>query len=333
MPVNLKNRSFLEMSDFSREEIRFLLDLSRDLKRAKYAGNEIRRLAGKNLCLIFEKTSTRTRCAFEVAAYDQGAHVTFIGPSGSHMGHKETVKDTARVLGRMYDAIEYRGFAEGTADELAKHAGVPVYNGLTDEWHPTQILADFLTMREHLAKPLSEMTFCYLGDARFNMADTYLIGGAKLGMDVRIASPASLWPSDEFVTPAHQEAASSGGRVTITEDVEEAVRGADFLVTDVWVSMGEADDVWAARIKLLTPYQINRRTMELTGNPDVRFMHCLPAFHNSDTQVGKEIAEKFGMDALEVTEEVFESPASIVFDEAENRMHTIKAVMVATLGE
>ena len=331
--ATLRGRHFLTLADFSADEITYLLDLAAELKAAKREGREERKLVGKNVALIFEKDSTRTRCAFEVAAYDQGAHVTFIGPSGSHIGHKETVKDTARVLGRMYDAIEYRGFAEGTADELAKHAGVPVYNGLTDEWHPTQILADFLTMREHLAKPLSEMTFCYLGDARFNMADTYLIGGAKLGMDVRIASPASLWPSDEFVTPAHQEAASSGGRVTITEDVEEAVRGADFLVTDVWVSMGEADDVWAERIKLLTPYQVNRRTMELTGNPDVRFMHCLPAFHNSDTQVGKEIAEKFGMDALEVTEEVFESPASIVFDEAENRMHTIKAVMVATLGE
>ena len=330
--TSLRGRHLMKLADFTPEEIRYLIDLAAELKAAKREGREKQVLVGKEIALIFEKDSTRTRCAFEVAAYDQGAHVTFIGPSGSHMGHKETVKDTARVLGRMYDAIEYRGFAEGTADELAKHAGVPVYNGLTDEWHPTQILADFLTMREHLAKPLSEMTFCYLGDARFNMADTYLIGGAKLGMDVRIASPASLWPSDEFVTPAHQEAASSGGRVTITEDVEEAVRGADFLVTDVWVSMGEADDVWAERIKLLTPYQVNRRTMELTGNPDVRFMHCLPAFHNSDTQVGKEIAEKFGMDALEVTEEVFESPASIVFDEAENRMHTIKAVMVATLG-
>jgi ornithine carbamoyltransferase len=329
---NLRGRHFLTLVDFSAEEITYLLDLAAELKAAKREGREERKLVGKNVALIFEKDSTRTRCAFEVAAYDQGAHVTFIGPSGSHMGHKETVKDTARVLGRMYDAIEYRGFAEGTADELAKHAGVPVYNGLTDEWHPTQILADFLTMREHLAKPLSEVSFCYLGDARFNMADTYLIGGAKLGMDVRIASPASLWPSSMFVDPARQEAAASGGRITITEDVEEAVRGADFLITDVWVSMGEADEVWAERIKLLTPYQVNRRAMELTGNPDVRFMHCLPAFHNADTQVGKEIAEKFGMDALEVTEEVFESPASIVFDEAENRMHTIKAVMVATLG-
>jgi ornithine carbamoyltransferase len=329
----LRGRHFLTLADFSADEITYLLDLAAELKAAKSEGREERKLVGKNVALIFEKDSTRTRCAFEVAAYDQGAHVTFIGPSGSHMGHKETVKDTARVLGRMYDAIEYRGFAEGTADELAAHAGVPVYNGLTDEWHPTQILADFLTMREHLGKPLSEVAFCYLGDARFNMADTYLIGGAKLGMDVRIASPASLWPSGEFVDPARDEATRSGGRITITENVEEAVRGADVLVTDVWVSMGEADEVWAERIKLLTPYQVNRRAMELTGNPDVRFMHCLPAFHNADTQVGKEIAEKFGMDALEVTEEVFESPASIVFDEAENRMHTIKAVMVATLGD
>ena len=329
----LRGRHFLTLADFSADEITYLLDLAADLKAAKREGREERKLVGKNVALIFEKDSTRTRCAFEVAAYDQGAHVTFIGPAGSHMGHKETAKDTARVLGRMYDAIEYRGFAEGTADELAAHAGVPVYNGLTDEWHPTQILADFLTMREHLGKPLSEVAFCYLGDARFNMADTYLIGGAKLGMDVRIASPASLWPSAEFVDPARDEATRSGGRITITENVEEAVRGADVLVTDVWVSMGEADEVWAERIKLLTPYQVNRRAIELTGNPDVRFMHCLPAFHNADTQVGKEIAEKFGMDALEVTEEVFESPASIVFDEAENRMHTIKAVMVATLGE
>ena len=329
----LRGRHFLTLADFSADEITYLLDLAAELKAAKREGREERALTGKNVALIFEKDSTRTRCAFEVAAYDQGAHVTFIGPSGSHMGHKETVRDTARVLGRMYDAIEYRGFAEGTADALAESAGVPVYNGLTDEWHPTQILADFLTMREHLGKPLSDVAFCYLGDARFNMADTYLIGGAKLGMDVRIASPMSLWPSEEFVAPAREEAEASGGRITITEDVEEAVRGADVLITDVWVSMGEPDEVWAERIKLLTPYQVNRRAMELTGNPHVRFMHCLPAFHNADTQVGKEIAEKFGMDALEVTEEVFESPASIVFDEAENRMHTIKAVMVATLGD
>jgi ornithine carbamoyltransferase len=267
-----------------------------------------------------------------VAAYDQGAHVTFIGPGGSHMGHKESVKDTARVLGRMYDAIEYRGFGEAVADELAQWAGVPVYNGLTDEWHPTQMLADFLTMREHIDKPLEEMTFCYLGDARFNMANSYLIVGAKLGMDVRIAAPRSLWPADDLLTAARELAAAAGGQVTITDDVEEAVRDCDVLVTDVWVSMGEPDEVWTQRIELLKPYQINAQTMAATGNPDVKFMHCLPAFHNTETQVGKEIHEKFGMPALEVTEEVFESPASIVFDEAENRMHTIKAVMVATLG-
>jgi ornithine carbamoyltransferase len=282
--------------------------------------------------LIFEKDSTRTRCAFEVAAYDQGAHVTFLGPSGSHMGHKETVKDTARVLGRMYDAIEFRGFAQDAAEGLAKWSGVPVYNGLTDEWHPTQILADFLTFREHLGKPLDEVVFCYLGDARFNMADSYLIGGAKLGMDVRIASPKSLWPRAEIISVAKETAAQTGATVTITDDVAEAVRGADALLTDVWVSMGEPDEVWKERIELLTPYQVNAQAMAATGNPDVKFMHCLPAFHNTETQVGKEIFDKFGMDALEVTEEVFESPASLVFDEAENRMHTIKAVMVATLA-
>jgi ornithine carbamoyltransferase len=328
----LHGRHFLTLYDYSADEIRYLIDLAAELKAAKRLGREEQRLVNREIALIFEKDSTRTRCAFEVAAYDQGAHVTFIGPSGSHMGHKETVKDTARVLGRMYDAIEYRGFGETIADELAEWAGVPVYNGLTDEWHPTQMLADFLTMREHVDKPLEEMAFCYLGDARFNMANSYLVVGAKLGMDVRIAAPRSLWPADELVAAAREFAAASGGRVTITEDVEEAVRGCDVLLTDVWVSMGEADEVWAERIELLKPYQINAQTMALTGNPDAKFMHCLPAFHNTDTQVGKEIHEKFGMPALEVTEEVFESPASIVFDEAENRMHTIKAVMVATLG-
>jgi ornithine carbamoyltransferase len=330
--TRLHGRSFLTLADFSPAEITYLLDLAAELKDAKREGREERRLVGKNIVLIFEKDSTRTRCAFEVAAYDQGAHVTFIGPSGSHMGHKETAKDTARVLGRMYDAIEYRGFAEGTADELAKWSGVPVYNGLTDEWHPTQILADFLTMREHLGKPLSEVSFCYLGDARFNMADTYLIGGAKLGMDVRIASPKSLWPSDEYVNPARELAAATGGAISVTEDVAEAVKGCDVLLTDVWVSMGEPPEVWGERIRLLLPYQVNAETMALTGNPDVRFMHCLPAFHNTDTAVGKQLFEKYGLTALEVTEEVFESPASLVFDEAENRLHTIKAVMVATLG-
>ncbi|TML65863.1 MAG: ornithine carbamoyltransferase [Actinobacteria bacterium] len=298
--TDLRGRHFLTLADYSPEEMTYLLELAAELKEAKKEGREEQRLIGKNIVLIFEKDSTRTRRAFEVAAYDQGAHVTFLGPSGSHMGHKETVKDTARVLGRMYDAIEYRGFGEAVADELAAHAGVPVYNGLTDEWHPTQILADFLTIREHVPKALDEVSFCYLGDARFNMADTYLVGGAKLGMDVRIAAPKSLWPSDEFTTLGKGIAEKTGARITITDDVAEGVKGCDVLFTDVWVSM--------------------------------KFMHCLPAFHNTDTAVGKEIYEKFGLDALEVTEEVFESPASLVWDEAENRMHTIKAVMVATLG-
>ena len=330
--VDLRGRHLMKLEDFSPEEITYLLDLAAELKAAKKEGREEQKLVGKEIALIFEKDSTRTRCAFEVAAYDQGANVTFIGPSGSHMGHKETVKDTARVLGRMYDAIEYRGFAQDTAEELAQWAGVPVFNGLTDEWHPTQILADFLTFREHVAKPYEEMVFCYLGDARFNMADSYLVGGAKLGMDVRIASPQSLWPSDEFTSLAYKFAEESGASITITADVAQAVQGCDFLLTDVWVSMGEPAETWKERIELLTPYQVNAETMKLTGNPDVKFMHCLPAFHNTDTQVGKELYEKYGLDALEVTEEVFESPASIVFDEAENRLHTIKAVMVASLG-
>jgi ornithine carbamoyltransferase len=331
--VDLRGKHLLKLADFSPEEITYLIELAAELKAAKKEGREEQKLVGKEIALIFEKDSTRTRCAFEVAAFDQGAHVTFIGPSGSHMGHKETVKDTARVLGRMYDAIEYRGFGQDTAEELAKWAGVPIYNGLTDEWHPTQILADFLTFREHISKPLNDVVFCYLGDARFNMADSYLIGGAKLGMDVRIASPKSLWPREEIVETARSIADETGAQVTITDDVGEAVRGADVLLTDVWVSMGEADEVWKERIELLTPYQVNAETMAATGNTDVKFMHCLPAFHNTETQVGKEIFEKFGMDCLEVTEEVFESPASLVFDEAENRLHTIKAVMVATLGD
>ena len=331
--IDLRGRHLMKLADYSPEEITYLIDLAAELKAAKREGREEQKLVGKEIALIFEKDSTRTRCAFEVAAYDQGAHVTFIGPSGSHMGHKETVKDTARVLGRMYDAIEYRGFAQDTAEELARWAGVPIYNGLTDEWHPTQILADFLTFREHISKPLNEVAFCYLGDARFNMADSYLIGGAKLGMDVRIASPRSLWPRDEIVEQARSIASETGAQITISEDAAEAVKGADVLLTDVWVSMGEADEVWAERIELLRPYQINAETMAATGNPDTKFMHCLPAFHNTQTQVGKEIFEKFGMEALEVTEEVFESPASLVFDEAENRLHTIKAVMVATLGD
>jgi ornithine carbamoyltransferase len=330
--VDLRGRHLLTLADYSAEELTYLLDLAAELKAAKKEGREEQQLVGKEIALIFEKDSTRTRCAFEVAAYDQGAHVTYLGPGGSHMGHKETVKDTARVLGRMYDAIEFRGFAEGVADELARWAGVPVYNGLTDEWHPTQILADFLTIREHVSKALDEVSFCYLGDARFNMADTYLVGGAKLGMDVRIAAPKSLWPSEEITALARETAESSGAKITITDDVAEAVEGCDVLFTDVWVSMGEPDDVWKERIELLKPYQVNAEAMRLTGNPDAKFMHCLPAFHNTETQVGKEIYEKFGMEALEVTDDVFESPASVVFDEAENRLHTIKAVMVATLG-
>jgi ornithine carbamoyltransferase len=330
--VDLRGKHLLKLADFSPEEITYLIDLAAELKAAKKEGREEQKLVGKEIALIFEKDSTRTRCAFEVAAYDQGAHVTFIGPSGSHMGHKETVKDTARVLGRMYDAIEYRGFGQDVAEELAEWGGVPIYNGLTDEWHPTQMLADFLTFREHVDKPLNEVVFCYLGDARFNMADSYLIAGAKLGMDVRIASPKSLWPRDEIVELARSIASGTGAQITITDDVDEAVHGADFLLTDVWVSMGEPDEVWGERIDLLKPYQVNAETMAKTGNPDVKFMHCLPAFHNTETQVGKEIFEKFGMESLEVTEDVFESPASLVFDEAENRLHTIKAVMVATLG-
>jgi ornithine carbamoyltransferase len=331
--VDLRGKHLLKLADFSPEEITYLIELAAELKAAKKEGREEQKLIGKEIALIFEKDSTRTRCAFEVAAYDQGAHVTFIGPSGSHMGHKETVKDTARVLGRMYDAIEYRGFGQDAVEELARWSGVPIYNGLTDEWHPTQILADFLTFKEHISKPLNEVVFCYLGDARFNMADSYLIGGAKLGMDVRIASPKSLWPRDEIVELARSIADETGAQITISDDVAEAVRGCDVLLTDVWVSMGEADEVWAERIKLLKPYQVNAEALAATGNPDVKFMHCLPAFHNTETEVGKEIFEKFGMNCLEVTEEVFESPASLVFDEAENRLHTIKAVMVATLGD
>ena len=330
--TSLRGRHLLTLNDYSPDEIAYLLDLSEQLKAAKREGREEQHLRGKNIALIFEKDSTRTRCAFEVAAYDQGAHVTYLGPSGSHIGGKESVKDTARVLGRMYDAIQYRGFGQEIADELAAYAGVPVYNGLTDEWHPTQILADFLTFREHVPKALDEVAFCYLGDARFNMANTYLVGGAKLGMDVRIAAPKSLWPHDDVVSLARGFAEETGAKITITEDVADAVSGCDVLLTDVWVSMGEPAEAWAERIELLRPYQVNSETMAATGNPEAKFMHCLPAFHNTDTSVGKELYEKYGLEALEVTEDVFESPASLVWDEAENRMHTIKAVMVATLG-
>jgi ornithine carbamoyltransferase len=330
--IDLRGRHFLKLADFDPEEITYLIDLAAELKSAKQQGREEHGLAGKNIALIFEKDSTRTRCAFEVAAYDQGAHITYLGPSGSHMGAKESVKDTARVLGRMYDAIEYRGFGQKVAEELAEYAGVPVYNGLTDDWHPTQVLADFLTFREHADKPLNEVVFCYLGDARFNMANSYLVGGAKLGMDVRIASPRSLRPRDDVAELARSIASETGAEITLTEEVSKAVRGADFVLTDVWVSMGEPEEVWAERIELLEPYRVNAEVMAATGNPAAKFMHCLPAFHNTETQVGREIYEKFGVESLEVTEDVFESPASIVFDEAENRLHTIKAVLVATLG-
>ncbi len=332
MAFNLKNRNFLKLLDFTPREITFLLELAADLKKAKYAGTEQQMLRGKNIALIFEKSSTRTRCAFEVAAYDQGAHVTYLGPSGSQIGQKESMKDTARVLGRMYDAIEYRGYGQKIVGELAAYAGVPVWNGLTNEFHPTQILADFLTMQEHSDKPLSEVKFCYLGDARNNMGNSLMVGAAKMGMDFRAAAPAACQPSPELQQTCREIATQTGGKILITEDVAEAVWDCDFLYTDVWVSMGEPDHVWADRISLLQPYQVNRKTMELTGNPKCKFLHCLPAFHNRETKTGEDIFRKFGIEAMEVTDEVFESEASIVWDEAENRMHTIKAVMVATLG-
>ena len=331
--IDLRGKHFLKDLDFSKEELLYLLDLSKTLKAEKKARRERHRLAGRNIALIFEKTSTRTRCAFEVAAYDQGASVTYLGPSGSQIGHKETMKDTARVLGRMYDAIEYRGYAQATCEELAAHAGVPVYNGLTDEFHPTQILADVLTMIEHSAKPLEGISYCYLGDARNNMGNSLLAGGAILGMDVRLAAPKSCWPEQPLIDQCNAIAKKSGARITITEDVAEGVKNADFLYTDVWVSMGEPESKWEERIRIMKPYQVNRRCMELTGNPNVKFLHCLPAFHNRDTKVGAEIFAKYGLDGVEVSEEVFESPASIVFDQAENRLHTIKAVLVATLGD
>lgn len=332
MAFNLRNRHFLRELDFTPDELRFLLKLSKDLKEAKYTGIEVQRLKGKNIALIFEKASTRTRCAFEVAAYDQGAHVTYLGPEGSHIGHKETMKDTARVLGRMFDGIEYRGYTQAECDELAKYAGVPVWNGLTDQWHPTQMLADVLTMMEHSDKPLHKISYCYLGDGRNNMGNSYTATGAKLGMDFRMAAPKALWPHDDVLEACRAVAQETGAKLTFTEDVAEAVKGVDFVMTDVWVSMGEPESAWVERIKLLKPYQVNMQTLDKTGNPNVKFMHCLPAFHNRDTEVGEEIFQKYGEPALEVTDEVFESAHSLVFDEAENRMHTIKAVMVATLG-
>ena len=332
MPSNLINRSFLKLSDFTGTEIHHLLDLAASLKSAKSAGIEKQNLIGKNVALIFEKPSTRTRVGFEVAAYDQGAHVTYLGPSGTQIGHKETIKDTARVLGRIYDAIEYRGFGQAVVEELAKHAGVPVYNGLTDEFHPTQVLADFLTMREHLEKPLSETVFCFIGDTAGNMADSLLFGAAKLGMEIRLCGPKARWPNNDLVEMAQQIAGETEGVITITDDVRSGVEGCDFLYTDVWVSMGEDEGIWQKRIEQLRPYQVNLDLMHKTGNPHVRFMHCLPAFHNASTKIGAQIVQQFGLDAMEVTEEVFESQQSIVFDQAENRMHTIKAVLVATLG-
>ncbi len=333
MPVNLKKRSFLKLLDFTTEEIKFLLDLSFDLKRAKYSGTEEKRLKGKNIALIFEKTSTRTRCAFEVAAFDQGAQVSYLGPGGTQIGHKESMKDTARVLGRMYDGIEYRGFGQILVETLAEYAGVPVWNGLTDEFHPTQVLADFMTMMEHSNKPLNEISFCYSGDARNNVGNSLLIGAAKMGMDFRAAAPVDLQPAASLVSNAKEIASVTGARLMITANLLEAVRGADFLYTDVWVSMGEPEDVWEKRISLLKPYQINKQVMEITGNSNVKFLHCLPSFHNRDTKVGEEIFRKFNIDGMEVTDDVFESDASVVFEQSENRVHTIKAVMIATLGD
>jgi ornithine carbamoyltransferase len=332
MSIQFKGRNFLTLLDFTAEEIRYLLDLARDLKQAKQVGREQQHLVGKNIALIFEKTSTRTRCAFEVAAYDQGANVTYLGPTGTQIGVKESMKDTARVLARMYDAIEYRGFDQASAEELGKH-NVPVWNGLTNEYHPTQVLADLLTMEEHAGKPLRDITFCYVGDGHGNMGDSLLVGAARMGMGFRMAAPASLQPNDELIARCGDIAHQTGAHILITDDLPRAVEGADFIYTDVWVSMGEPESVWEERIDLLRHYQVNRDVMQMTGNPGTKFMHCLPAMHNRETRIGEDIYQKYGRDCLEVTEEVFESDASIVFDQAENRMHTIKAVMVATLGD
>lgn len=334
MSFNLRNRSLLTVQDYTPREFRYLLDLARDLKRAKYARVEQQHLLGKEICLIFEKTSTRTRCSFEVACYDQGANVTYLDPAGSQIGHKESFKDTARVLGRMYDAIEYRGAAQQGVEQLAKYAGVPVYNGLTDEYHPTQMLADVMTMREHSDKPITDIKYAYVGDTRSNMGHSLMIVGCLLGMDVRICGPRSLWPSDEFKSIAERLAKTSGARLTITDNTSEAVKGVDFIHTDVWVSMGEPKEVWKERIDLLKPYQVNAALMAACGNPQVKFMHCLPAFHDTETTIGKQIAQDYGLsDGLEVTNEVFESEANVAFEQAENRMHTIKALLVATLGD
>jgi ornithine carbamoyltransferase len=332
MSFNLKGRSYLKLDDFSQREMLYLLDLSRDLKRAKYAGTEQPMLKGKEICLIFEKTSTRTRCAFEVAAHDQGAHVTYLDPSGSQIGHKESMKDTARVLGRMFDAIEFRGSGQSNVEELAKFAGVPVYNGLTDDWHPTQMLADMLTMVENSDKPRTQIAYAFLGDARNNMGNSLLVLGAMMGCDVRMVAPKANQPHDDVQAIAKKWAKQTGARLMVTDDIDKGVKGVDFVHTDVWVSMGEPKEVWAERIKLLSPYQVNMKLMKKAGNPTVKFMHCLPAFHNTETKVGKEMFEKFGIKEMEVTEEVFESPMNVAFEQAENRLHTIKAILVATLA-
>lgn len=331
MGFNLHNKSLSSLLELTEQEIGFLLKMAKGLKMAKYIGTEKQNLKGKNIALIFEKDSTRTRCAFEVAAYDQGAHVTYLGPSGSQIGYKESMKDTARVLGRIYDGIEFRGSKDAFLEDLIKYSGVPVWNGLTDKYHPTQILADFLTMKEHGKKHLNQTTFCFLGDGRNNMGNTLMIGAAKMGMDFRIAAPKAQQPEEGLVAECTKIAGQTGGKITITEDVEAAVKNCDFLYTDVWVSMGEPAEIWAERIKLLLPYQINNKVMQMTGNPKCKFMHCLPAFHNRETKVGEDIFKKFGIAELEVTNEVFESESSIVFDEAENRLHTIKAVLIATM--
>ncbi|MGD8781712.1 MAG: ornithine carbamoyltransferase [Ignavibacteria bacterium] len=333
MAFNLRNRNFLKLLDFSPKEIQFLLDLSKELKNAKYAGTERKRLIGKNVVLLFAKDSTRTRCAFEVAALDQGAGVTFIGPSGSQMGKKESMKDTARVLGRMYDGIEYRGFEQEIVEELGAHAGVPVWNGLTNEYHPTQVLADFLTIIEHTDKSLNEVTLVYLGDARNNMGNSLLVGAAKTGMKFKAVAPKECWPSEDLVKQCKEIAKETGAEIELTDDPVAGVKGADFLYTDVWVSMGEPEEVWEQRINLMKPFQVNMEMIKNTGNPDVKFLHCLPSFHNRETTIGEDIYQKFGIPEMEVTDEVFESSHSIVFDEAENRLHTIKAVMAATLGD
>ena len=331
MGINLKNKSFLKLLDFSPKEIRYLLDLSKKLKEEKRDGKEKKRLKGKNIALVFEKTSTRTRCAFEVAAFDQGANVTYLGPTGSQIGHKESMKDTARVLGRMYDGIEYRGYGQKIVEELAEFSGVPVWNGLTDEFHPTQVLADLLTMEEHSKKKLNKISFCYLGDARNNMGNSLMVGGVKMGMEVRLCAPKENWPDENLVKVCKSIAKETGAKMTLTDKVAEGVKGVDFLYTDVWLSLGEPTEKWEERIKLMKPYQVNMNVIKLTKNSNVKFLHCLPAFHNRKTKVGEEIYQKYGLSGMEVTDDVFESKHSIVFNQAENRLHTIKAVMVATI--